>query len=277
MTKKVYQNPSLEVLSGQKGSNPGGFCIYNDGKNNFKSYFKYCVGSKIPKGYSSLKSEHQPFYEAITFEFARRLGLKTPNFFVLLNNKNNVSIKNIKEVSSHDHSGRNSYFVSKKICEPKVFNLDKIGSEIVQKERVYLEGLMISDILGKRQNYLVLPNSYSQDFRVFYLDLGCNFVHAVGGFIYFPNGLRNLDKSCKKRERHNLRHKTIIAADDDSLINLEEFIGNFENLTLPTLNPYAKKKLEELISKEEIDEIRSYLVHGLYKNINNFKKAGLFV
>ncbi len=275
MAKKIYQNPSLEILSEQKGSNPGGFCIYNDRKNNLKSYFKYCVGSKIPRGYSSLKSDHQPFYEAITFEFARRLGLKTPNFFVLLNNKNNVSIKN--NVSSHDHSRRHSYFVSKKICEPKVSNLDEIGSKIIQKERVYLEGLMISDILGKRQNYLVLPNSCSQDFKVFYLDLGCSFVHAVGGFIYFPNGLRNLDRGCKKRERHNLKHKTIIAADDDSLINLGEFIDNFENLTLPTLNPLAKKNLDELICKEEIDEIRSYLVHGLCKNINNFKKAGLFV
>ena len=86
MAKKIDQNSSLRVLSEQKGSNPGGFCIYKNGKTSFKGYFKYCVGSKISHEHSALRAEHQPFYEAITFEFAKRLGLKTPSFFVLLNN-----------------------------------------------------------------------------------------------------------------------------------------------------------------------------------------------
>ena len=195
----------------------------------------------------------------------------------MLNNRDNVSVEDPDNISSHDHAGRHSYFVSKKIYEPEVSNLDEIGSEIVQKESIYLEGLMISDILGKRQNYLVLPNSSGQDFQALYLDLGCNFVHAVGGFISFPNGLRNLDKACKKREKRNIRDRTIISADDESMINLGEFIDNFENITLPTLNPHGRKRLEQLISKEEIDEIRSYLVHGLCHSLHDFKSQGLLV
>ena len=270
------QNPIVEVKSERKGSNPGGLCNYYHGRNRFEGHFKYCVGSKIPNKYSSLKPDHQPFYEAITFEFARKMGLHTPSFFVLLNNKGNVEFKDPKKFSQNGHSGRHSYFVSRIIKEPKISNLDEIGEKIIKKERVYLESLMISDILGRRQNYLVLPEDYG-DFKVFYVDLGCSFIHAVGGFIKLPTNLKKLDKKCKKREKCNLKHKTIIAADDDSLINLEEFVDNFENLTLPTLNPYGRRKLEDLISGEEIDEIRSFLIHGLYNSLGGFKAKGLLV
>ena len=270
------QNPIVEVKSERKGSNPGGFCSYNHGRNSFEGYFKYCMGSKIPNKYSSLKSDHQPFYEAITFELARRIGLHTPGFFVLLNDKGNVEFKDSKRFSQNSHSGRHSYFVSKIIKEPKISDLDGIGAKIVERERVYLESLMISDILGRRQNYLVLPEDCGS-FKVSYVDLGCSFLNAVGGFIYFPTNLRKLDKKCKKIEKCKLRHKTIIVADDDSLINLGEFVDNFENLTLPTLNPYGRKKLEDLISREEIDGIRSFIIHGLCNSLSRFKAKRFLV
>jgi len=270
------QNPIIEVKSRRKGSNPGGLCSYNHGRNRFEGYFKYCIGSKIPNKYSSLKPDHQPFYEAITFELARRMGLHNPGFFVLLNSEGNVEFKDSKKFSQNGHSGRHSYFVSKIIKEPKISNLDEIGAKIVEKERIYLESLMISDILGRRQNYLVLPEGYG-NFKVSYVDLGCSFIHAVRGFIYFPTNLRKLDKKCKRIEKCKLKRKTIIAADDDSLINLEEFVDNFENLTLPILNPYSRRKLEDLISGEEMDEIRSFLIHGLCNSLGGFKARGLLI
>ena len=33
------QTPLVKILTERKGSNPGGFCVYNDGKNNFEAYF----------------------------------------------------------------------------------------------------------------------------------------------------------------------------------------------------------------------------------------------
>ncbi len=270
------QSSVIEVKSERKGSNPGGLCSYDNGRNHFEGYFKYCVGSKIPNKYSSLKPDHQPFYEAITFEFARKMGLHTPSFFVLLNDKDNLEFKDSKKFSKHGHSGRHSYFISKIIEEPKISNLDEIGEKIINKERIYLESLMISDVLGKRQNYLVLRGDYG-DFKVSYVDLGCSFIHAVDGFIKLPTNLKKLDKKRKKREKCKLKSKTIIAADDDTLVNLGEFVDNFGNFTISTLNPYGRRKLENLISGEEIDEIKSFLIHGLCNSLSKFKDKGLLV
>jgi len=269
-------NPIIEVLSGPKGSNPGGFCIFNNGKNKFEGYFKYCVGSRIPKGYSSLVPEHQPFYEAITFELARRLGLKTPSFFVLLNNKRDVKFEDSNNFFPHNHSGRPSYFFSRKIYEPNVHGLDEIGNKIIDRERVYLDSLMISDILGKRQNYMIL--SKNSNFEVFYLDLGCSFVHAVDGFIRLPNDLKKYSGSCsKKRDKCSLKDKTVLGADDNLLVNLEELVYSFEGLTVPTLNPFSRIPISDLISREEIAEIDNYVVHGLCKSLHEYKENNLLV
>jgi len=269
-------NLTIEVLSEQKGSNPGGFCNYNDGKNKFEGYFKYCVGSKIPRGYSSLVPEHQPFYEAITFELARRLGLRTPHFFVLLNNNKDVKFEGSSNFPPHNHSGRPFYFFSRKIYEPNINGLNEIGNRIIDEERVYLESLMISDILGKRQNYMIL--SKDSDFEVFYLDLGCSFVHAVGGFIYLPNDLKRYSKSSsKKRDKCSLKDRIVIGADDNLLVNLEELVYAFEGLTIPTLNPYSRIPVSNLISSKELEEIDNYLIHGLCKSLHEYKEESLLV
>lgn len=269
-------NPTVEVLSGQKGSNPGGFCVFNNGKDKFEGHFKYCVGSKIPKGYSSLVPEHQPFYEAITFELARRLGLKTPSFFVLLNNKRDVKFEDPHNFFPRSHSGRPSYFFSRTIYEPNIQGLDEIGTKIIDRERIYLESLMISDILGKRQNYMILSKNF--DFEVFYLDLGCSFVHAVGGFIYLPNHLKRYSKSSsKKRDKCSLKSRTIVGADNNLLINLEELVYAFEGLTIPTLNPYSRIPVSNLISSKELEEIDGYLIHGLCKSLRGYKEKGFLM
>jgi len=272
----MNKQPTILVKSDRKGSNPGGFCSYKDGRNNFEGYFKYVVGSKIPRDHSYLRSDHQPIYEAITFELARKFGLKTPSFFVLMNEDNNVKFEDPEKFSSHPHSGRHSYFVSKKIHEPNLPNLDRIGSEIINKERIYLESLRIEDILGKRQNYLILPKE--NNFEVSYLDLGCSFVHAVGGFIYLPNELKNHSRTCDtKREKCTLKKKDVISADNASLVDLEELVSSFETLSIPTLNHNSRLPISNLISSEEIKEISSYLVSGLCKSLHQFRDKGLLV
>jgi hypothetical protein len=271
------QSPLVKVLSERKGSNPGGFCIYNDGRDNLEGYFKYCFGSKIPSGHSFLKAEHQPIYEAITFELARKLGLSTPSFFVLLNKRRNIRFEDPDNLSSNDHSGRPYYFLSKKIREPQISNLDKIGSDMINRERVYLDSLMISDILGKRQNYMIIPAD-SETFKISYLDLGCSFVNATGGFIYLPNTLRKYSKSSsKKRDRCTLKNKTIVGADNDLLINLEELVYTLGGLTIPTLNPHSRLPISDLISSEEIAEIDDYVVHGLCGSLHDYKERNLLI
>jgi hypothetical protein len=266
----------VKILSGRKGSNPGGFCSYNDGKTAFEGYLKYCVGSRIPNGHSHLIPEHQPVYEAITFELARRLGLSTPSFFVLLNKNGNVKFEDSNNFSNHKHSGRNYYFFSKRIYEPRVLGLNEIGNEIIDRERVYLDSLMISDILGKRQNYMILPKN--NGFGVFYVDLGCSFVHATDGFIRLPNELKKYSRSCsKKKDKCNLKNKTVVGADDTLLVNLEELVYAFEGLTVPTLNPLSRIPISSLISANEISEIDDYVVHGLCKSLHEYKEKDLLI
>jgi len=270
------KHPIILVKSDRKGSNPGGFCAYYDNRHNFEGYFKYCFGSRIPSNYSFLRAEHQPVYEAITFELARKFGLKTPNFFVLMNENNDVEFKDPEKFSPNNHSGRHYYFISEKIHEPPLPNLDTIGSKIIDREKIYLEGLMIEDILGKRQNYLILQRG--EDFGVSYLDLGCSFVHAVGGFIKLPNELRNYLRNCDaKRDKCILKKKAIITANNNFLVDLEELVSSFGTLNIPTLNPHSRTPISELVSPEEITEIGSYLVGGLCKSLSHFKEKGLLI
>lgn len=269
---------SLIVESTRKGSNPGGLCTYRNGKNNFQGYFKYCIGSRISNTCSNLHSDHQPIYEAITFELARRFGLRTPPFFVLLNKKNDATFQDSRELVSHDHSGRPFYFLSKIIYESKNLDREQAGSEIIEKQRVYLDALMISDILGKRQNYMILGES--GDYQVSYVDLGCSFVHATEGFIRLPNDLKKykeIPRNREKNDKHRLKNKTVISADNDSLVNLEELVYGFRGLTIPTLNPWRRIPIRDLLSEEEVEEIDDYLVHGLCKNLHNFNEKGLLL
>jgi len=263
------------VKSDRKGSNPGGFCSYNNGRDNFEGYLKYCFGSKIPRNLSYLRSDHQPIYEAITFELARKFGLKTPDFFVLKNQDNHVEFEDPEKFSPHTHSGRPFYFISRKIHEPALPNLDQIGSEIISKQKVYLESLMIADILGKRQNYHILPRG--NDFDVYYLDLGCSFVHATGGFIHLPNELKTYSRNCDtKRDRCNLKGKAVVGSDNKSFVDLEKLTSSFEDLAIPVLGS-SPMPLSDLISSEEIEEISSYLIHGLCKGISMYKEQGLLI
>ncbi len=268
----------LNVLSDAKGSNPGGLARITNGRDNFDVYFKYVYGSKIPVGFSNLKSDHQPVYEAITFELARRLGLSTPSFFVLLNDKNDVKFNYGKNVSKKKHSGRLYYFISKIIKESSIDKkqLNEIGNTIVEEERPYLEMLQIDDILGVRQNYLV----DSANAKVFYIDLGCSFVHAKEGFIYFPSRSRKINHNEKrnKKGRCQLKRKNVIKLDNvGELINLEGIVSNFRNLMVPTLNPFGRKKISDLISIREIEEVEDYIRYGFCNNLKSLEERKILI
>jgi len=263
----------IEVLSERKGSNPGGLCRINYERGNFEGYFKYCFGAKIPHKLSSFTSDHQPIYEAITFELSRKMGLHVPQFFVAINSKKNIRFVN-KSTNDRDHSGRPYYFVSKIIHESRDKGKEELGDKIISSERVYLEGLHISDILGKRQNYVISPSNSG---KVFYIDLGCSFVHAKGGFISLPNSILKLKKMNHKREGYHLNNKNIIAPDDETIINLGELANSFSGMTLPSLNPLGRVGINDILSAEEILEIKEYITHNFCENLSHFKSKGLLI
>lgn len=265
----------LTVLSAKKGSNPGGLCRVNNGRAEFEGYVKYVFGSKLPRS-SSLEADHQPIYEAITFELARRIGLKVPQFYVLINSGHDVKIADPHRVSCKDHSGRKYYFVSKMMRESKGGRkeIDDFGRGVVDAEKPYLELLQIDDILGKRQNYIVDIVRGS----VYYVDLGCSFVHAKEGFIHLPNRLRKVEHKNGKKSRCHLKNKSIVKLDDvGATVNLGEIVSTFESITLPTLNPIGRAAISSLLHSEEVEEIREYIAHGFCENLKTMTERGLLV
>ena len=136
----------VDILSERKGSNPGGVCQAHDNGFSIRGYFKYCHGSRIA-GKSSFVPQHQPIYEAMTFEMARRLGLDTVDYFVLLNEGSRVSRRS-RDIQfsgwkdynfSHNPSGRLFYFMSKMESAPedvdsilKWYARYELGTEILE-------------------------------------------------------------------------------------------------------------------------------------------------
>lgn len=278
---------SLRVIleSGKKGSNPGGKCWVENGIGNqsFNAYFKYCYGPPVVPE-SHFRGPHQPIYESVTFELARIFGLKTPLTYLLLNNKKNVVFERWKENREHDPSGREFYFVSKFLgCD--LGNDDMINgfaSNLIDKEKVYLEALLISDIIGRRQNYLVCQagGQANNQVRILYIDLGCSFVHAKEGRLSIPNKMKpkfERKKKDLKRFLKDLSKYELIKADNMETFNLKELEDRIRGLTLPTLNPYGRIRLSSVITDGEMEAIEEDIISGVHRNLKNFKERGLLI
>src|SRR3989344_693145 len=183
MFRATFMTLRIDVTSKPRGSNPGGNCriLYNGW---FDGYFKYCFGSRI-QGASSFIARHQPIYEAITFQLVRALGLSTSEFFVALNPQRDIFFNGWRTYLNHDPSGREYYFVSK-IFKSFHHTLSESESRaIVSFERAYLDAIMVGDIVGKPNNYVTFGTKQEHD--IVYLDLGCSFVHSVGGLLSLPH------------------------------------------------------------------------------------------
>ncbi len=267
----------LSITSGKKGSNPGGECtLYERGRPLFKGYFKYCHSSRV-SGASSLTAKNQPIYEAITLHLARSLGLRTTNFYVVLNSDGKLEFEGWKENELNDPSKRPFYFLSKLIPQKgPCFEREKGTSEALEKDRVYLESLLVEDVINKRQNYAYNAPPCG-DGRIDYIDLGCSFVHAVHGTITVSKSLSMLKKRELKRLENSLKGKVVICAANKEMVDLEKLAQGLYSSSLPVLNPEGKFPLKDLLSEEELDEIYSYTVQGLHGSLKEFGKRGLFL
>ncbi|MAG26590.1 hypothetical protein CMI47_13685 [Candidatus Pacearchaeota archaeon] len=269
----------VDILSERKGSNPGGVCQAHDNGFSIRGYFKYCHGSRIA-GKSSFVPQHQPIYEAMTFEMARRLGLDTVDYFVLLNEGSRVSRRS-RDIQfsgwkdynfSHNPSGRLFYFMSKMESAPE----DEFGASansVLDCEKIFLDSILIADVVGKRQNYLVFGNNSGQ--RVEYLDLGCSFVHATDGFLHQKNQRPKIvGKKRMRNARGKLNGKSIVA-NDGRTVKLADLADSPRNMSVQCLNPHRSFPVADLISPNEIDEIQEYLIQGLVSSLPIFKKEGI--
>lgn len=273
----------VKYLSGKKGSNPGGKVHVGtdrQGDSGFDGYLKYCFMPNTLQG-SPFTAVHQPVYEAATFELAKWMGLHVPAFFVLLNGRQDVTFEGWKEEREKDPHGRKYYFVSKWLTCP-LDDQDRRetqsrASAIVGQELPYLDALHVSDISGKRQNFLLCGDSNGSP-KVYYIDLGCSFVKAVGGKLVKPLKVRGMasDHDLRLAEKQLGRYG-LTTADRDAVKPLGSLPLVIRNMTLPTLNPRGRVSLSDLVGLQEIDEMERDIVYTAYRNLHKLEKLGVLV
>lgn len=262
----------IDILSERKGSNPGGICNIYNGVNLSRVYFKYCYGSHC--GDSPFNAHNQPIYEGITFQLARAVGLPTVDFAILGNRRKDLVFTNWREYSfKSDPSGREFYFVSF-IPDGATLDNNDDALELVKKDAPYFEGVLISDIRGKRQNYLVFGEGGNK--RVVYVDLGCNFVYATDGFIRPNRAMKPLNPKELKRHLSNLRKHTLITRNDNPL-NLEDLANLPYSLSVPMINPRGSLAVRDALSRDELNLIHQYLAQRLHEQLPVFRENGLLL
>lgn len=261
------------MRSREKGSNPGGECDFFDNGYSFRGYVKYCHGSRL-QGDSVFVPEHQPVYEGITFELARSLCLDTSEGFVLMNNEGDVTFEDWKEMGlRHNPSGRNFYFLSKLLNNPAEEMSESESQAIINFEKSYLEAIMISDVVGKRQNYKTYGGG---EMNVVYLDLGCSFVHAVDGFLISPHRLHLRTARDYKKALKRLNGKSLLMP-NQSFSKLVSIVEGVEDMEVNVLNPRGRRKIKDLISFGEIEEIQRHLAQSFLEKLPSLKQAGLIL
>lgn len=271
---------ALEILitSEPKGSNPGGKCRFPINSHEYEGYIKYCNGSRVPNG-STLDYTHQPIYEAITIELAKFLGLHTPPVHVLCNESKNLIFR--EQIQNHLNPNMKFYFLSQMIPIPLQENND-VAQQFMQKESIYRDLLFVSDIVGKKQNYIF--QEVNSDKRLIYLDLGCSFVRAVGGIM-------DIDQKTKKGYSHRNLRKDLKKLDDyllipnqpdaDDFISLDQIVRIIPNLGISCLNSTTgkmeKRKVNDLLYFEEIEEIQEILAYGIALNLSKLKERSEYI
>jgi hypothetical protein len=121
---------------------------------------------------------------------------------------------------------------------------------------------MISDVVGKKNNYIHDPHSD----RVIYVDLGCNIVDAHENIMAFKTRHKS---PLKKKDRRNAvkkfsRYEIVTKKGEGGKIGLMDFLESPRDMKLLSLNPRGNVRLDSLIPKIEIDEIVERLIAGLY-------------
>jgi len=268
----------IQITSGPKGSNPGGKCRFPIQDREYDGYIKYCTSSRVPKG-SLLDYTHQPIYEVITIALAKFLGLHAPPVHVLCNEPRNITFK--EQVPNRLNPNMRFYFLSQIIPIPVQENLE-LAQKFMQRESVYRDLLLVSDIVGKKQNYVFQGDG--KDTRLIYLDLGCSFVRAVNGVMDMNNKTkkgymrRDLRKDLKKLDDY-----VLIPNNPDALdfVPLDQIVTGIPNLDISCLNSangrIEKRKVVDFLHSGEIEEIQEILAYGLASDLKTIKEQSDYI
>ncbi|MSR85789.1 hypothetical protein EXS74_00160 [Candidatus Woesearchaeota archaeon] len=259
---------NIHVLTERKGSNPGGKVHLDLGQRKGDYYFKYCVGNK--SGEERLLAEHQPIYEAATLAWTEHIGLHVPTFFVLVRNSP-MTFSYRTPVPRLD--AQKPYYLLSQLVELPCEVDEKRLSEILAKEKVYRDCLGITDVSGKRQNYTHIHNE-AEDYAL-YIDLGCSFVHAVGGFII----RRKHSAPPAKRERKRMEkalQEHALETPRGELLRFSEVYELLFQTPIPLVDTQRgvlrKGTLESLLHPDEQECIREIVFTEIYETLKRHKK-----
>jgi len=268
----------VKLITEPKGSNPGGKCLLNLQGKEKQFYIKYCHGSRLP-GQSALFHCHQPIYEEITAEMARLVGLHNPHTYVLMSG--DLKFSGEQKYLQNIDVNKPCYFLSEIMAAPFKEDASRTRA-IMEREKIYRDILSVSDIVGKKQNYYFYEGPDGG--LLVYLDLGCNFVKAVNGFIFLQNrvakGLytRDFRREKKKLEKYHLIPNQ---PDANDLIPLTYLASLNPSLKLRCINSRTGKvelnPVGSLLKLEEIDEISNIWAQGILNDLKIIKGSELIV
>ena len=228
----------LRIVSNKKGSNPGGFAYLKE----VYGYVKFCHSVHQRRG--PLEVTHQPIYEYITSEVARRFGILSPPLQVIPGEK----IKIINECNNpFFNKPREYYFFSHYVDHTNNGEVDEIY-------RVYLELIGICDVFKKGDNYGYLKGTH----EIIIIDVGCNFVKAINGIMYYNTPRPPNKKAVKKINRQ-------IRTLDGKKINPMDLIHEIPYFNIRMLDENIKVK--SILSREEIEYIQGYYINQFAKKI----------
>ncbi len=267
----------------KKGSNPGGKCklAYQNKWEDF--YIKYCTGSKLPRGHP-FHPTVQPIYEALTLILAEGMGIEVPKYYVLFNEGVEFEYSEFNPKNKLDVN-KPMYFLSKLVELPP--HRDPVACASKMKEEIiYQKLLMIADLSNKKQNYAYFPDHVPP--HILYIDVGCNFVDAISGYLsqrnevsdllrnrrgsYLPSVKKDLKNAKKWLKRAHIltNHKH---SNQKELLCLEDFIGAIPDYEIPKF-PYGHIKMSQVLREDELEEIMSLLRLNMASIGRKFLKKG---
>ncbi|MEK6820358.1 MAG: hypothetical protein AABX71_01485 [Nanoarchaeota archaeon] len=260
----------VQVLTGRKGSNPGGICnIIVNPYRIIPCYVKYCPGSHLPRG-SNLGARNQPVYEAVTNELVRRVGLATPRTHVLIDTDKDVRFIKLDGAREGLGEGRRYYFVSELVTTKQSKNQELL-KEVRDREEPYLDILGICDVFNISNNYFFYEDKTG---KIVYIDLGCSFVRAKEGWIEIKNRDRREmgSRDNLKRARKELANYSIVPAQGGSPISLFSLVEDIPNIELSTLNPDKRMAVTGVLSPAEITEIQTILTVEIDRGLKKYRR-----
>lgn len=262
------------MLTDRKGSNPGGKGRFSLFSRPIEAYLKYCVGNRLnPKSY--LDSTHQPVYEALTLALAKRLGLHVPRFWTLENPNRDVSFRyGSGRTDKKIKSNLPYFFVSELVTGLENEDIARQRAAL-NEEKMYRDMLNITDISGRKQNYVFISEP-GHEFLL-YIDLGCSFVDAHDGVITQRNihtKGRELHSKDRRRLIKSLKKYWIETAHQGEMLNLGDLVENFPHVEIPSLNPTRGRSLDTLLSREEVEEIQNLCLVSFNSILRKYKGSG---